>query len=112
MTVQEMIIDIRREIMADVTPDRAAELLQQLAALLGSVTEQWIGAEMEYNRLYAMMTEQYEKVTEAKARAKASSAYEQKLLAEGQIEVVREMINSLKYTIKTKLHEYGESKYQ
>lgn len=98
--------------MSDINPERAVLLLQKCSALLGTVNENWVQMEMEYNRLYAQLVETYDKVGEAKARAKASSAYEQKLLAEGDIDVIKELINSLKYTIKTKLAEQGESRYQ
>lgn len=98
--------------MNDITPDRAVLLLQKLSALLGSVNEEWIVAEMKYNRLYEELTDTFEKVSEAKAKAKASPLYEEKLKAEGLIDSTRELMNSLKYTIKVKLDEIKESRFQ
>lgn len=112
MTIREYIDDIRREAMNDVTPERAVLLLQKLSALLGSVTEEWIVTEMEFNRFYEKMTDTYEKVSEARAKAKASKEYEAKLRAEGLLEVTRELINAIKYTVKIKIEEKRESRFQ
>lgn len=98
--------------MNDITPDRAVLLLQKLSALLGSVNEEWIVAEMKYNRLYEELTDTFEKVSEAKAKAKASPLYEEKLKAEGLIDSTRELMNSLKYTIRLRMEEGRESKWQ
>lgn len=112
MTIREHIDTIRRESMNDVTPERAVLLLQKLSALLGSVNEEWIVAEMSYNRFYEKMTDTYEKVSEAKAKAKASNEYEAKLRAEGLLEVTKELINAIKYTVKIKIEEKRESRFQ
>jgi hypothetical protein len=110
--IQEYIDEIRREAMGDIDPARATLLLQKLSALLGSVNEEWITAEMTYNRFYEAMTDKYEKVSEARAKAKASDEYEQKLRKEGVLDVTKELINSMKYVIKLKMDERRESRFQ
>lgn len=110
-TVQEFIDDIRREAMNDIDPERASVLLNRLSALLGSVNDMYINAEMEYNRFYEQMTEKYEKVTEARAKAKASEHYEHMLRMEGLQDVVEQLIRSMKYVIKVKLQEIKEVRY-
>jgi len=112
MTIQESIYNIRREAMGQIDPTRATELLQNLSALLGSVSDEWVSAEMAYNRLYEVMTNKYEKVSEARAKAKASKEYEEKLRAEVLVEVTKELMNSLKYLIKLKMSEMSGSRYQ
>lgn len=110
--IKGYIDEIRREAMKDVTPERAVLLLQKLSALLGSVNEEWIDAEMAFNRYYESMTDQFEKVTEARAKAKASLEYETKLRKEGMLDVTKELINALKYLIKLKIDEKRESRFQ
>jgi hypothetical protein len=111
-TVKEYIDDIRKEAMTNIDPHRCTILLQKLSALLGSVSDEWIEAEMNYNRFYEQMTDKYEKVTEARAKAKASEQYENKLKKEALLDVTRELINSLKYTLKVKMEEARDSRFQ
>ena len=111
VTVEKYIQTIRDEAMSDITPDRASELLHRLSALLGSVNEMWIEAEMNYNRAFEGMTRLYDKVTEARAVAKASDEYEQKLRMEGLLKVTEELIRAMKYVIKVKLQEQREVRY-
>jgi len=110
--VKEFIHDIRKEAMNDIDPGRASVLLNRLSALLGSVNEMLIDAEMEYNRFYEQMTDENEKVTEARARAKASDEYESMRRMEGLEDVTRELIRAMKYTIKVKMQEMQETKYE
>ena len=112
MTIKEHIDEIRREAMTEIDGNRSVFLLQRLSALIGSVTEEWIEAEMNYNRYYEAMTDKYEKVTEARVKAKASIQYEIKLRKEAVMDTTKELMNSLKYVIKNKLAEASESKYQ
>jgi hypothetical protein len=111
-TIKDYIDEIRRATMTDVSPEKAVLLLQKLSALLGSVNEEWIDAEMAYNKYYEKMTNQYEKVSEARAKAKASGEYETKLRKEGLFDVTKELINSMKYVIKLKIDEKKESRFQ
>ena len=109
--IKDHIDNIRREAMRDIDPNRASLLLQNLSALLGSVSDQWIEAEMDYNRLYEQMTNKYEKVSEARAKAKASEQYEIKLKQEALLSVTKELMNALKYVLKVKMEEIKDSRY-
>lgn len=110
-TTKDWLTEIRREMMNDLQADRASLLLNQSSALLGTVIEDWVVAEMVYNRYFADLAVRYEKITEAKVISKASQEYENKLLAEGLIDPTRELINSLKVFIKVKLAEQKETSY-
>jgi len=110
--IKEHIDEIRREAMTDIDGNRAAFLLQRLSALLGSVNDQWIDAEMEYNRFYAEVARAEEKITEARAISKASQQYEKKLRKEALMDSTKELMNSLKYIIKIKMDEARESRFQ
>lgn len=111
-TVPEVLEVIRKASYKCDDADKASDLLNKLASLLGSITELWIDAEMEFNRYYEKQTQAVEKVTEARAIAKASDEYENKLRHEGYLEVTKELINAMKYTIRIKLDEKRESKWQ
>ena len=112
LTIPQVLETIRKNAYNCDDANKASQLLNKLSSLLGSVTELWIDAEMRYNRFYEEMTDKYEKVTEARAKAKASEEYENKLRHEGYLEVNKELINALKYTIKIKMAERRESRFQ
>lgn len=98
--------------MNELTPDKTVLLLQKLASLLGTVNDEWITNEMTYNRYYESMTEKHEKVSRARAKARASDEYEQKLRSEGLLDVTKELINALKISVRNKMAERQESRYQ
>jgi hypothetical protein len=110
MTVREHIEAIRLEAMKPLDPDRVVELLNMLSALYGSITEHHVQAEMDYNRLYEQMTNKYEKVSEARAKAKATDVYEKKIKMDALIKSTEELINSLKYLVKLKIQEMSHSR--
>lgn len=112
LTVRDLIEQIRRASMNDLSPDKTVLLLQKLASLLGTVNEEWIEKEMAFNRYYEAMTNKYEKVSEARAKAKASQEYEEKLRSEGLLDVTKELINALKLSVRNKMTERQESRYQ
>lgn len=111
-TIPEVLESIRKTAYNCDDAETASKLLNKLSSLLGSITELWINAEMEFNRYYEKQTQKVEKVTEARAIAKASQEYENKLRHEGYLEVTKELINAMKYTIKIKMAERQESRYQ
>jgi hypothetical protein len=112
LTIPEVLETIRKSAYQCDDAEKASNLLNKLASLLGSITELWIDAEMKYNRYYEDMTDKFEKVSEARAKAKASDEYENKLRNEGYLEVTKELINAMKYQIKVKMAERQESRFQ
>ena len=103
--IKDKLAEIRKEAYKQLDPERAVVLLQQCAALLGSTTDGCITAEMAYNHKLEELSGQSEKVTEAKIKAKATEEYEYMKRCEALVEVNRELINALKYTIKVKTDE-------
>ena len=112
MTIVEHIISIRTEVMKEIGPHRAVELLQKLSALIGMATDEWIEAEMSYNIVFKSLSIKHEKISEARVNAKASNEYKKKLITEAQIESINKLIDSLKYLIKIKTNEMEKSRYQ
>ncbi len=103
--------DLRRECYGDLQAERASTILLKISSLYGTIIELSISAQMDYNRFYEELTDKYEKVTEARAKAKASDPYEQMLRMEGKVDVTKELIRSLKYLLKVKLNERTEAAY-
>lgn len=112
MTISQTITELRRDAYKLTDAHQASEILVKLSSLLGNASDEWIVAEMNYNRVYESATNVLEKVTEARAKAKATVEYEQKLIKEAQLETIRELINSIKYLIKVKMSEELESRHQ
>ena len=108
-TVTEMLNEIRNEALQDIQVNQAAENLNKLSALLGNVNEEWVQAEMAFNRYYEQMTNKFEKVSEARAKAKASDEYERKIRAEGMQKMITELLNAHKYFIKIKMQEMRDT---
>ena len=104
----EMLEKLRKACYGDLTADMASQILLKISSLYGNIVEIAIDAEMEYNRTYKDLTDEYEKVSEARAKAKASPEYERMLRLEGRLDVTRELIRSLKYLLKVKLDEKNE----
>lgn len=103
--------DIRKKCYGDLQAEEASRILLAVSSLYGSIIEMSIDAQMEYNRKYAVLTDEFEKVSEARSKAKASREYEEVLRLEGKVEVTKELIGSLKYLLKVKLDEKREAVY-
>lgn len=107
----ELLEKLRRRCYNDLQADEASNILLKISSLYGTVIEISIDAQMEYNRRYEALTNEFEKVTEARAKAKARPEYERVLRLEGKVSVTKELINSLKYLLKVKLDEKKNSVY-
>lgn len=107
----EILEKLRLRCYKELHADEASNILLKISSLYGTVIELSIDAQMDYNRYYEQMTDKYEKVTEARARAKASDPFEQMLRMEGKVDVIKELIRSLKYLLKVKLDEKREGNY-
>ncbi len=107
----ELLEALRRRCYKDLQADEASRILLKISSLYGNVIEISIDVQMEYNRKYEALTNEYAKVTEARAKAKASPEYEAMLRMEGKVDVTKELIRSLKYLLKVKLDEKRESSY-
>lgn len=101
MTVRDLVETIRREVRdTDLQPDRAAELLTKLSALIGNISDEIRDADAEYAAVLLQHLDAEEKANRARIRAETSPAYQRKRQARDMKEVVLEMIGSLKYLVK------------
>lgn len=107
----DALYEIRQACYGDLQPATAANYLNKLSSLYGTLIQYSVHAEMRYNRYYEKMSRECEKITEARVRAKASSEYESMLKMQGYIETAKELIRSLKYLLKVKLQEQQEGVY-
>lgn len=114
MTVRELVKSYQREIQqsADLLPDRAAELLMKLTALLGNCADEIREADSEYavTLLHWLNTEA--KANRARIRAEISPEYRRKQEARDTKELVIELARSLKYFLRAKSDELQLSRHQ
>lgn len=102
-TVRDLIESFRREIRdTDLQPDRAAELLTKLTALVGNCNDEIRVADAEYAAVLLGFLNSEEKANRAKIRAEISPEYQRKRQARDTKELVVEMIGSLKYLLRAK----------
>ena len=113
MTIREMVQEIQGEIAkGNVMPERAAELLTQLAALLGNVNERMLECDMSYNKALLFWLENEIKANKAKIHAECTPEYRNKIEARNTKELTLELIRSLKYFLKAREDEFRVAKYQ
>lgn len=106
MTVREIVHACQREVRdTDLQPDRAAELLNRLSAMLGNVNDEIRIADAEYAAKLLFHLETAEKANRARIIAECSPEYQRKREARDTKELVVEMMRSLKYFIKAKSDE-------
>lgn len=96
-----MVAGWQREIRdTDLQPQRAAELLAKLTAVLGNCTAEMREADMAYNlRLLACLASET-KANRARIVAETSEEYQRKREARDTRDLVEAMIGSLKYVLR------------
>src|SRR3954467_14060504 len=95
----------------DLQPDRAAELLNKLTALLGNLNEEIRIADAEFATVLLQHLDSEEAANRAKIRAETTPAYARKREARDTKELAIELIRSLKYFLKAKQDEYQMSRH-
>ena len=102
MTVRALVKSIQLEIRdgGELLPERAAQLLTHLTALLGNVNDEIRQADMEYAVVLLKCLEGEEAANRAKIRAEISPEYQRKREARDTKELTQEMIRSLKYLLR------------
>lgn len=101
MTIREIINEKRNEIgKADLMPDRAAELLRELAALAGNVSNEIRQRDYDYNLILQKARKVHESAVDAKITAECSKEYLLKREASDTKAELKELISSLKYYLK------------
>jgi len=113
MNIRQMIQKIQEELAkGNLMPERAAELLTQLAALLGNVNERILECDLAYNKILLFWLQNEAKANRAKVHAECTDEYRAKIEARNIKELTLEMIRSLKYLLKAKEEEKRVSNYQ
>src|SRR6185312_11220749 len=107
MTVRELVRDFQREIQhtPDLQPDRAAELLNLLASLIGNINDEIREADAIYAGVLLACLESAEKANRARIRAETSPEYQRKREARDTKELVDTLIGALKYFLRAKGEE-------
>ena len=114
MTIRELIIERQAEVRnsADLLPERAAEILAELSALLGSINDEIRKRDVEYNLVLLQALESENKANRAKIKAQTSEEYIKMREARDAKEVAVEMMRSLKFYLKAKADELHYSGFQ
>lgn len=89
----------------DLQPDRAAELLNKLAAVLGNVNDEIREADAAYAVVLLRHLDGEEAANRAKIRAETSPEYRRKREARDTALLAKELIGTLKYFLRSKQDE-------
>ena len=114
-TVRGMVRAIQLEIRdgaTDLLPDRAAQLLVELSALLGNINDEIRIADVEYAKTLLAELEKEQAANRARIRAETTPAYLRKREARDTKELAIELIRGLKYYLKAKEEERREARMQ
>ena len=98
---------MQREIRdtADLQPDRAANLLTKLTALMGNCADEIREADCAYAQCLLGHLQQETKANRARIVAEISPEYQRKREARDTKELVVELVRSLKYFLRSKEEE-------
>ena len=113
MNTRELIKERQLEVRSqDLQPGRAAEILNELSSLIGTINDRIRECDVVYNQVLLKALQSSEKASHAKIGAETTPEYVSKREARDTKEVAIEMIRSLKYFLKAKEDEMRISKYQ
>ncbi len=105
-TIRDMVKAMQVEIRdTDLQPDRAAELLTKMTALIGNCNDEIRQADQLYSHCLLKCLQMESKANRAKILAEVSPEYQRKREARDTKELVVEMIGSLKYLLRSKQEE-------
>lgn len=106
ITVRALVKSMQVEIRdTELQPDRAADLLTQLTALIGNCNDEIRQADVDYaNHLLVCMASE-EAANRAKIRAETSPEFLRKREARDTKELVKELIGGLKYYLRNQQEE-------
>lgn len=96
----------------DLQPDRAAELLNKLTALLGNCNDAIREADLAFATVLLKFLDSDEAANRAKIRAETTPEYQRKREARDTRELAMELIRSLKYFLKAKQDEWRYAGHQ
>lgn len=106
-TVRGLVRMIQAEVRdsADLQPDRAAELMNKLTALLGNCNDAIREADAAYAEVLLKALDSDEAANRAKIRAETTPEYQRKREARDTKELAVELTRSLKYFLRSKEEE-------
>lgn len=106
MTVRELVRQMQAEIReTDLQPDRAAELLVRLTALIGNCNDEIRESDHAYAVVLLQFLDADEAANRSRIRAETSMPFLRKREARDTKELVIELVRSLKYFLKSKEEE-------
>lgn len=113
-SIREMVEAMQMECRnsGDLMPERAAEILVQLASILGNINDEILKRDMEYSKILLSWLEKESKANRAKITAETTPEYEARCVARNTKELGIELIRSLKYFLKAREEELQQAKYQ
>lgn len=101
-----MVREMQREIRdTDLQPDRAAELLAKLTAIIGNCNDEIRKADHDYAVILLHCLDSDEAANRAKIRAETTAEYARKREARDTKELCVELVRSLKYMLRSKEEE-------
>ena len=112
-TLRKMLLEAQNEIAAgNLEEGRAAEILNNLAALVGNINDEILSRETAYNQVYLDLIDSEDKLNRAKIKAQLTPEYQSWKEATNTKELNTELMRSLKYYLQAKREEWGTLKYQ
>lgn len=90
---------------ADLQPDRAADLLNRLASLIGNCNDEIREADCAYAEVLLKCLDSEEAASRAKIRAETSLEYRRRREARDTKELAETLIGTLKYFLRSKESE-------
>lgn len=100
MTVRELVASIQKEMLGDLQPQRAAELLAKATALLGNCNSEIREADGQYAQVLLGCLNSETRANRARIVAETTPEYQRRQEARDTKELVVEMIRSLKYLLR------------
>lgn len=100
MTVRDLVRTIQGEMLGDLQPQRAAELLSKATALLGNCNTEIRDADAQYAQVLLGCLNSEAKANRARIIAETTPEFQRKREARDTKELVTEMVRSLKYILR------------
>lgn len=112
-TLREIIREFQNEILnTNLGPDRAAEILNKLSALMGNCLDEITRTDMAYNAVLMSSYKSEAKANRAKILAENSKEYQEKREAKDTKELLDSLISSMKYFLRGKENELKNARFQ
>ena len=100
MTVREMVHEAQKEMLGDLQPERAAQLLAKMTALIGNCNAQIREADAQYAQVLLGCLNSEAKANRARIVSETTPEFLRRCEARDTKELVTEMVRSLKYLLR------------